>query len=190
MKIIHVYAKNVQMFADAINGTDCKLNASKDINYMLNSLQNFNARDVVGLIVFANPLTKKCVQLVHKFDQLHTFKKMPIVIINDSAVEICSEGIFKVKNSKLFALDSEDNSISDLDMSTVFTTILGYSSSIYDLSSCRGEKKNSINAHAGGAKELQMTEELSGLLNYLNGGNKYAVGTTKEGEKEKPWIVR
>lgn len=183
MKIVHVYAKNIQMFVDAVEGTDCKLNASKDLDYMMNSLQNFNSRDVIGLVVFANPFTKKCISLIEKFDSLHVFKKMPIVVVSDAATELRSQGIFNVKYSKLFVLDSEDNTISDLDISTIFTTLLAYTDSVYDLTLCPAEKSRDVSSHAGEASEKVMSEQLTSLLEYLKGGTYGSIkgsGCTKE----------
>lgn len=181
MNIIHIYARNLQMFVDAVKDTDCKLNASKDINYMLRSIQNYNSRDVVGLVVFANPITKKCVQLVKDFDQLHAFRKMPIVIVSDAAVEICEQGLFPVKNSKLFALNSEDNTISDLDISTIFTTILAYSNAVYDLSLCPAERQVRNTGVGKEARQLVMSEQLTVLLKQLEGGSSYETRGTEEG---------
>ena len=141
MKIVHVYAKNLQIFVDAVKDTDCRLNASQDINYLTNSLQNFNARDVLGLVIFANPITKKCLNLIRRFDNLFSFKQMPIIIISDNANELYRDGYFRVKNSLIYLIDSEDNSISDVEMSQIFTTLLALSGNIYDLSCCTYEQR-------------------------------------------------
>lgn len=169
MNIVHVYAKNIDVFVDAVKGTDCKLNASSDLKYMIGSLRSFNARDIIGLVVFANPLTKRCVKLVQQFDDLFVFKKLPIIIINDAATELVKQGVFHVKNSRLFALDSEENSISDIDVSSVFTTIFSYTSDLYDLSVIPAEKARTKKYRTGEAKELEMSEQLASLLEHLKG---------------------
>ena len=102
------------MFADAVDGTECRLNASQDLDYLVASLQQFNARDVLGLVLFANPLTKKCLKLIRKFDDLFVFQHLPIIIISDEASALKAAGYFKVKNSTVYTLDSEDNSLSDI----------------------------------------------------------------------------
>ena len=171
MKIIHVYAKNLQIFIDAVKDTDCKLNASKDINYLLGSLQNYNGRDVLGLIVFANPVTKKCLKLVKKFDQLFVYKQMPIIIVTDNAKEMYKSGYFHVKNSKVFLIDSEDNSISDVDLSAIFTTLLAFSDSMYDLSVCPPENhKHELEAKSE-SREIKMSDKLVSLFKSLKENN-------------------
>lgn len=170
MKIVHVYAKNLQMFIDAVKDTDCHLNASSDINYLLGSLQNYNARDVVGLVVFANPMTKKCLELIRKFDNLFVFKRMPIIVINDNATGLKEKGYFKVNNSELYVLNSEENSISDLDICSIFVTLLAYNDSIYDLSVCPLEHPKTLHNKVGDRKELVMSEELNILLKDIEEG--------------------
>lgn len=181
MNIVHVYAKNLEIFVDAVKGTDCKLNASCDINYMLGSLRNFNARDVVGLIVFANPMTKKCTELVKRFDDLFVFKRLPIIVISDAATALYEQGYFRTKHSKVFLMDSEEDSISDLDISSIFTTIFAYTSSLYDLSVIPAEKARRNKYKTGEAKELVMSDQLSSLLDHLKGSSAHATekGTQK-----------
>lgn len=174
MKIVHVLAKNMQMFIDAVEGTDCRLNASQDIEYLINSFQNFNARDVLGLVVFANPITKKCIKLVSKFDSLFVFRQMPIILISDNITDVWNQGFFKVENSKVFLVQSEDNSISDVEIRQIFTTLLAFSDSVYDLSACPLENKKKNQNHSGQECPRQMSEQLSAFLNSLNRSDVYA----------------
>ena len=164
MKIVHVYAHNLQIFVDAVKNTDCRLNASKDINYLINSLSNYNGRDVLGLVLFANPITKKCLKLVKKFDELFVFKQMPIIIVTDNAKEMYNNGYFHVRNSKVFLLESEDNTISDVDMASIFTTLLAFSDSMYDLSVCAPENRTSTVAIQSDKANKTMSDNLVKLL--------------------------
>lgn len=173
MKIIHVYAKNVQAFVEAAKDTDCRLNASSDLDYMLNSLQNYNARDVMGLVVFANPMTKKCLKLIQAFDELFVFKKMPIIVINDDVAQLRDRGILKVKNSKLFLVTSEENSISDIDMAQIFVTLLTFSDALYDLSICPPEVKAKVVNRVGERKEIEMSTQLLEFLDFLKRSELY-----------------
>ena len=166
MKIVHVYAKNIQMFVDAVEGTDLCLNASVDLDYLLDSLQNFNARDVVGLVLFANPFTRKCVKLIEKFDNFFSFRPMPIILINDQATALYRAGHIKVSNSKLFLIDSEENSIADTELNSIFVTLLTFYDSMYDLSVCAREHvklqpKNIVE------QELRMSDELAEFLSSI-----------------------
>lgn len=172
MKIVHIYTKNVQMFADAVEGTDCRLNASQDLDYLVSSLQQFNARDVLGLILFANPLTKKCLKLIQKFDDLFVFKRFPIVIISDEATALKEAGYFRTKHSDVYCIDSEDNSISDIELNAVFTTLLIYSDEPYDLSVIPDERKVKEFARTHGErKEAVMSPQLIELLNTIGRGD-------------------
>lgn len=174
MKIVHVYAKNLDMFVDAVKGTDCRLNASKDVDDLMNSLQNYNARDVMGLVIFANPFTKKCIKLLRKFDELFVFKEMPIVVVCDNASELHAEGYLKVKHSKLFLIDSEENSLSDVELNSIFTTLISFSDSMYDLSVCPPEVKTVVADGTKGDQEPQMSEQLRTLLETIEGSKVYA----------------
>lgn len=173
MKIVHVYAQNIQMFVDAVKDTDCRLNASKDIDYLLGSLQNYNARDVMGLVVFANPMTKKCLKLIRKFDDLFVFKQMPIIVVCDTASDLHARGYFHVKNSKLFLVNSEDNSLSDVELNAIFTTLVSFSDTMYDLTVCPPEVKEDTASGAGGDVEPEMSEQLVSLLQSLKGSEQY-----------------
>lgn len=171
MKIVHVYAHNIQMFVDAVEGTECRLNASKDLDYLVSSLQQFNARDVLGLILFANPMTKKCLRLIRKFDDLFVFKRLPIVVISDDATALKEAGYFKVKNSDVYVVDSEDNSISDVELNAVFTTLIASTDEVYDLSVIPAERKAKeyMRTH-GEREEKRMSQQLVDLLNQLGRG--------------------
>lgn len=168
MKIVHVYAKNIQMFVDAIEGTDLRLNASQDLDYLVSSLQQFNARDILGLVIFANPMTKKCLTLIKKFDSLFVFRRFPIIIISDEASALRDAGYFRVRYSDVYCVDSEDNSISDIEMNAIFTTLLTHSDELYDLSVIPDERKNKefVRTH-GEAKHATMSPQLVQLLNQL-----------------------
>lgn len=142
MKIIHLYANNLDLWADAVSGTDIRLNGSTDLDTLSESILDFNIRDVVGLVVFANPLTKKTLGLIRRFDQLFVYRRLPIVLISDNITEAWGSIRFKVHNSDLYLLDSEENTISDIDIQRVMTTLLASDGNLYDLSACpQGHKK-------------------------------------------------
>lgn len=159
------------MFEDAIKGTECRLNASKDLDYLLASLQQFNGRNVLGLVVFANPFTKKCIKLIKEFDDLFTFNRLPIIVISDQATDLYDAGYLKVHHSDLYLLNSEDNSISDIELDAIFTILVASTDDIYDLSVIPAERKERDNIKTKGErKELTMSKELIDLFDYLNKG--------------------
>lgn len=182
MKIVHIYANNIQMFADAIEGTECRLNASQDLNYLIASLQQFNARDVLGLVIFANPLTKKCIKLIRRFDDLFVFKRLPIIIISDQAIALSEAGYFKARNSDVFVLDSEDNSISDIELNAVFTTLIASTDEIYDLSVIPAERRIKEFARTHGEiEDKRMSPQLIDLLRRIGRG------ASDESNSERQW---
>ena len=161
------------MFVDAVEGTDYRLNASRDIDYMTASLQNYNARDVIGLIIFANPFTKKCLKLLRRFDELFVFNHLPIIVINDDVQTLYSSGYLKVQNSKLFLVTSEENSISDVELNAIFTTLVSFSGFMYDLSVCPPELKKVNTSESLDNQKLTLSSELSELLKLVEGGALY-----------------
>lgn len=169
MKIVHIYAQNLDVFAEAVRGTDCRLNASVDLDYLMNSIQNYNARDVLGLIVFANPMTKKCLRLIQKFDQYFIYQRMPVIVISDTVNELYSQGYLKVKNSALYLVESEGNTISDIDIDQIFTTLLANSGEVYDLSACKAERSKRQSMPSGFEVEDTMSDSLRELLDSLEG---------------------
>lgn len=182
MKIVHVYAKNIQMFEDAISGTECRLNASQDLDYLVSSLQQFNARDVLGLILFANPLTKKCLKLIRRFDDLFVFRRLPIVIISDQAVALSEAGYFRAKHSDVYVVDSEDNSISDIELNAVLTTMIASTDEIYDLSVIPAERKIKEFARTHGEiEDKRMSPQLVDLLKRIGRG------ASDESDSERRW---
>lgn len=164
MKVVHIYAQNVEVFANAVEGTDCKVNASSRIDDIFSSLYNYNARDVIGLVIFANPFTKKCAKLVRMFDQLFVFSRMPIIIVSDNATEILEGGYLRVENSELIALDSEENTISDTDINRIFATLLIKGTELYDLESCGMQSSVTERADVGGQASLEPSDDLKSLL--------------------------
>lgn len=164
MKIVHLYAKNLDIFTPDKNDVGWSINASTKVSDIIDSLYNFNVRNVLGLVVFANPITKNCLRLIKAFDSLFVFDKLPIVVISDNASELVADGTIKVKNSRLFALDSEENTISDIDVRRVFSTLLICNSEIYDLEPCGFGEDIKTERPDVDSRSLEMSDELRGLL--------------------------
>lgn len=166
MEIVHVYAKNIKIFDDAVKDTECRVNAYTSINSLIKSLTSFNARDVLGLVVFSNPITKGCLRLIDKFDDLFVFKETPIIVVSDNAEDFVNSGVVRVKHSKLMALNSVEDSLSDSDLNRIFATLVLYNSKVYDLSVC-GMGKEGSKYGVVGEKVLDMSDDLKGLLSEL-----------------------
>lgn len=184
LKILHVYASNLTLFEQALEGTGCHINGSVDSEYLRKSFTNYNARDTMGLIVFKSPMTKRTVKLIKHFDDLFVFTPMPIVVISDQATELYQSGLLRVKNSPLFLVNSFENTISDIDLNRIFTTLACMSSDMYemgDLELSRAKKSQNISKSEITAASL--AEEV--LATYAKlGGRKLDEDYSKEGERE------
>lgn len=134
MKIVHLCAENLQVFEDALEGTGCKICGARNPKDVRRALSHYNARDVMGLIVYKQHLTRRLLDLIHFFDELFVFDPKPVLLVCDDAEELCTDRIVTTKNSPLFALNSVDGTISDIDLCRIFTTLSCLSSEMYDLS--------------------------------------------------------
>lgn len=135
MKILHIFSRNLDIFSEAVEGTSCRINGSCDITYLSKSLQDYNARDVLGLVIFVKTLTKKLVKLISQFDELFFFSPKPIVVACDNAEALYAASAFSVHNSPLFLINTIDGTISDTDIRQIMATVCCLSGDIYDLSS-------------------------------------------------------
>lgn len=134
MKILHVHAKNLKIFEDALDSTACRVNGSQDLDYLLKSLTRYNCRDIMGLVIFRQTLTRKTLRLIRAFDELFIFDPRPIVVICDDAEQLYKEHKLRVKYAPLFLVNSVDGTISDADIRRVMTTLSCMTGEIYDLS--------------------------------------------------------
>lgn len=150
MKIVHIYSGNLSVFEDVLKGTGCCLNGSRNAQYLQKSFPNYNVRDVLGLIVFQQHITKRTLRLVKTFDDYFVFSPKPIVIVCDEAIELFQAGRIVVKNSPLYLIDSMDGTISDVDIERIFTTFVCVSGEMYDLRDV--EQANGLGAF--GKKEV------------------------------------
>lgn len=171
MKIVHVYARNLKIFNDALEGTGCRVNGSQSLDYMFKSLSNYNARDVMGLIVFRQHLTVKTLDLIHAFDDLFVFNPLPVIVACDDATELVAERKLVVKNSPLFVVNSIDGTISDLDLQRMFTTLSVVSGTMYDLSAFDQNNRTTVTGDTVERKDLrgELAQEVMRDLAMLGG---------------------
>ena len=166
MKIVHVYAQNLKIFSQALDGTGCRINGSRKLDYMYKTLSKFNTRDVMGLVVFRSPMTKKTLKYIQAFDEFFMFTPQPIIVISDQITDLYRAGKIKVKYSKLFLVDSIDNTISDIDIKRIFATLSCMSGDMYDLSEIeafRAAESEKVRAREAENKQLLADEVLSSL---------------------------
>lgn len=145
MNIIHIYSHNLELFNSAVQGTQCHINGSDDIDRLTHSLVRYNLRDVMGLIVYPGQrLTKKCLKLIKSFDELFEFGHLPVIVICDDAEELAAKGIIKVVNSRLFVVNSGEGTVSDVDVDRIFSTIAILAGNVYDLTPLGRRYKQSM----------------------------------------------
>ena len=169
MRIVHVHSLNIQLFEDAVAGTGCYVNGNINPSKLLHSLQEYNARDVIGLIVFRRHLTKNCLKLIQYFDKLFEFAPRPIIVVCDDAFALHREGKLKVSNSPLYLIDSVDGTISDIDVSRIFTTLSFSVGEPYDLSVLEHSHENVLKNPANNdtTQTTSVVEELLSLYSSL-----------------------
>lgn len=134
MKIVHLCADNLQIFEDSLEGTGCKVCGARKVSDVKKAFALYNARDVMGLVVYKQYLTKRLLGLIKAFDDMFVFEPKPVVLVCDDAEELCKAKTVKTKNSPLFAVNSIDGTISDIDICRIFTTLSCLSNEMYDLS--------------------------------------------------------
>ena len=168
LRIVHIYSHNLQVFEDALADTGCKINGSRNLEYLSKSLANFNVRDVMGLIVFKQNITRKCLKLMQQFDDLFVFNPRPIILICDNATELVNSGKVSIRNAPLFVIDSIEGTISDIDIQRAFSTMICLSTEIYDLSVVENKAQNIAVVDKQAAQGL-IVDELLATLEELEG---------------------
>lgn len=163
MKIVHLCANNLQIFEDALEGTGCKVCGTRKPSDARKAFAMYNARDVMGLVVYRQYLTKRLLSLIRAFDDMFVFDPKPIVLVCDDAEELCKTKVVKTKNSPLFAVNSVDGTISDIDICQIFTTLSCLSNEMYDLSEigCVAEGRRSA---VSGEQETQSASLLADTI--------------------------
>ena len=156
MQIVHIHTGNLGIFENALEGTGCHINGSRDANYMIKSLSNYNRRDVLGLIVFRKHLTRKVLKLIYDFDRMFVFNPPPIVVICEDAQQLYDEQRLRVKHSPLFLINSLDGTISDVDLRRVFATLSIVSDPIYDLTAVEERHKPRVKTLEEKTKEATL----------------------------------
>lgn len=131
--IVHVLSKVLDCWSDAVDGTDIKINGAIDIERLQETFMMFNMREVGGLIIFVNPLTKRVLKLIKDFDSLIMGRRIPVILITDKVFEVMSGIRLNLENVDLYGVESFDNTISDVDISNIFITILARSRAVYDI---------------------------------------------------------
>lgn len=172
MKVVHVYSRHLKIFEDALADTGCCMNGTKDLNYLMKSLPNFNARDVLGLVIFRQHLTKKTLRLVRTFDELFVFNPRPIIVMCDEATELYSTRVLKVKSSPLFLVNTLSGTVSDVELRRVFTTLVCMSSEMYNVRSVEqvhgiGDKGDNVSVISDGNATIKLVDEVLSELKEL-----------------------
>lgn len=174
MNIVHVYSQNLELLNPMVEGTQCHLNGSDDIERLAKSFSRYNARDVMGLIVHSGKFfTRRQAGLIAEFDRLFEFRHLPIILACDEAKDLVASGIVRVKNSRLFPVASVEGTLSDIDLDRIFATIAICSGEIYHLQN-RSANKAILNSadvrSADNIERITMSDSLKDFLDTLHRG--------------------
>lgn len=132
MKIIHLLANNIKIWAEYLDGTEYYVNAYTNIEDLETSIVNFNARDVLGFILYPSNISTSFLEFLDRIDKKFVTKITVILVThqNDKGLQYIS-GRYKLLN--IYNIISEDNSISDVDINNAIILLLASNDAIYPL---------------------------------------------------------
>lgn len=173
MRIVHVLGKNLNVWDEAVKDTDICVNGSVTPKALLKTIYSFNARDVIGLIVFVNPITKQTLNLIRKFDDYFCYKKLPIIFISDDITQVFQQLGLKLVNSILYCVDSIEGTISDIDINNIFVTLLAHAGSLYNIESL------------GKARSTERKTNKQSLIDTYADDTEYVLNMLKSGDSNE-----
>ncbi len=180
MKIVHINAQNLQVWENLTRDSQCLVNAHVQFEDMMETLPQYNTRDVLGIILFPKTLSTSLFKQLKQLDESFYFVKKPVVIIGDNIYkyfENIDSSYKSYKNLILYIQNSEGGTISDTDIHNIMTLLLAEHGGIYNIPANRFKKKNK--------KMLEILKDsdsdASFVLKLMLGDDiNYAVGNTQE----------
>lgn len=169
MKLTHVLSGNLEVFDNLVSGTGYYLNGATDAKQLRQSIQLYNAWDVLGLVIHKRNLDKATIELIRYFDEMFFYSPKPIILLCDDACTIGAKIAPKLKACTLHPRDTVEGSISDADLCSAFITLCCMSLPIYDLSQI--EKANAKDEVFDDSKRtpLELLDMAEKLYNSLEG---------------------
>lgn len=171
MKIVHVLANNLNIWQNAVAGTDCLINGYIDIDELIESLPQYNIRDVIGFIFFPNSLTQSFFNKIYLFDNFFIYSRTVIVLIGDNSDNFIEQQDIKFKHIDLYSLNSENGSISDTDINNIFTLLLASYGDVYKIPKPMQDTKSTLenmintDSNATYALKIALGDDFCGFRN-------------------------
>lgn len=144
MKIVHIYAQNLKIWEQLTKESQCLVNAHVQFDDLLETLPQYNTRDVLGIILFPKVLNTSLFRYLKQLDNSFYFVKKPVVIIGDNIskfLETASPSNKAYKNLILYIHNSEGGTISDTDIHEIMTLLLAEHGGVYNIPKNRFQRK-------------------------------------------------
>ena len=145
MKIIHLLANNIKIWAEYLDKTEYYVNAFTTIDDLEESIIKFNARDVLGFILYPSSLNTAFLNFLSRIDKMYV-TSIPVILITSPEEDKTLQSLAnKCTLLDIYNIVSEDNSISDIDINNSITLLLAANDAIYPLYDVK-QKRISIHA--------------------------------------------
>lgn len=139
MKVIHLLANNIRVWADFLNKTEYYVNAYTSVKELEKSIVRFNARDVLGFILYPDFISEEFVRFLDRISESY-MTKMPVIIITEPNEKFISQLSGRYPTLDIYHVEAEDNTISDLDIKNSIVLLLAYNDNIYPVFDVRPKR--------------------------------------------------
>lgn len=144
MKIVHICAQNLQIWEQLTKESQCLVNAHVQFNDLIETLPQYNTRDVLGVVLFPKILNTSVFRQLKQLDASFYFVKKPVVLIGDNIsklLETADSSNKAYKNLILYIHNSESGTISDTDIHAIMTLLLAEHGGVYNIPKNRFQRK-------------------------------------------------
>lgn len=133
MKIVHLLAKNLEIWDSYMNNTDCFVNAYVDLAELKDSIIKFNSRDVLGFILYPDSISSDILDFLEYIDKAFSFRRIPVIIIVSTADKSIQALQKHYDSLDIYMLNDEDKSISDVDINNSILFLLAANDAVYTI---------------------------------------------------------
>lgn len=144
MKIVHIYAQNLRIWEQLTKESQCLVNAHVQFDDLIETLPQYNTRDVLGVVLFPKILNTSVFRYLKQLDNAFYFVKKPVVLIGDNVskfLETANSSHKTYKNLILYIHNSEGGTISDTDIHDIMTLLLAEHGGVYNIPKNRFQRK-------------------------------------------------
>lgn len=151
MKIIHLLANNIKVWSSFLQKTEYHVNAYTDLGGLNKSLIQYNARDILGFILFPDNMDESVWKFLKRIDRMYQFRKMPVILISNNTDSEVVSTKKDFTSLEIYSIVAEDNSISDLDINNSILLLLALNDCVYPvLDRNRSNKQIESEVHLSG----------------------------------------